>query len=187
MLSFSTNAWCSTVLWSYWHSLLDLDCVPTIPQTTECQVYLQTIPLHLAALFGELFPQKCKHHYPWPSMGKSDRVGCIQDTKIQCARLKSKQPDELKRSALCGVLKSDEMLGKHVRGGYSRHYSLCLFSLQPTESFCLFFGGLPFSSFLHSLCCLHVSELRCPIVSSSSMVLQALSGYHFYFIWCLFS
>lgn len=30
-------------------------------QTTECQLYLQTLLLHLAALFGELFPQKCKH------------------------------------------------------------------------------------------------------------------------------
>lgn len=115
--------------------------MPTIPQTTERQVYLQTILLHLAALFRALFPQKCKHHYPWPSMGKSDRVGFIQDTKMQCTGLKSKQPDELKRSTLCGALKSDEMLGKHVCGGYSRHYSLCLFSLQPTKASHLVFLG----------------------------------------------
>lgn len=82
LTGFSTNAWCATVFWSYWHSLLDLDYVPTIPQTTECQVYLQTILFHLAALFGALFPQKCKHHCPWPFMGKSDGVDCVQDTKM---------------------------------------------------------------------------------------------------------
>lgn len=147
---------------------LDPDCVPAIPQTTECQVYQQTILLHFAALFGELFPQKCKHHYPQPSMGKSNRVCCIQDTKMQCARLKSKQPDELKRSALCGVLKSDQMLNKHVRRGYSRHYSLCLFCLQAAVSFYLFLGG--FLLYVYSLSLLilqYVSELGCPIVSSS--------------------
>lgn len=121
---------------------LDPYCVPTIPQTTECQVYLQTILLHLAALFGELFPQKCKHHYPQPSMGKSNRVGCIQDTKMQCARLKSKQPDELKRSALCEVLKSDQMLNKHVRRGYSRHYSLP-FQFPGSCVFLFVFRGFP--------------------------------------------
>lgn len=149
------------------HSLLDLDYVPTVPQTAECQVYLQTILLHLAALFGELFPQKCKQRYPRPSMGKSDRVVCIQDAKTLCAGLKSKQPDELKRSALCGVLKSDGMLGKHVRGGYSRHHSLCLYSLQPTESFHLFLGGVLFPCFFSYRCCFYVSELGCPRVSSS--------------------
>lgn len=120
---------------------LDLDCVPTIPQTTECQVYLQTILLHLSTLFGELFPQKCKHHFPQPSMGKPTRVGCIQDAKMQCVRLKSKQAVELKRSALCGVLKSVQMLNKHVHRRYSRHYSLCLSSLQAAVSFHLFLGG----------------------------------------------
>lgn len=103
MPSFSTNAWCSIFLWSYWRSLLDLDYVPAIPQTTECQIYLQTILLHLAVLFGELFPQKCKHRYPLPSMGISTRVGCIQDTKMIHARLKSKQLDELKRFALSKI------------------------------------------------------------------------------------
>ncbi len=142
--------------------------MPAISQTTECQVYLQTILLHLAALFGELFPQKRKHHYPQPSMGNYDRVGCIQDTKMQCAKLKPKQLDELKRSAQCGVLKSNEMLGKYVRGGYSRHYSLRLFILQAAKSFHLFFlGGFLFPCFPPSQGCFCVSELWCPVVSSS--------------------
>lgn len=85
------------------------------------------------------------------------QVGCIQDTKKQRSGLKSKQPDELKRSVLCGILKSDEMLGKHVCGGDPRHYSLYPFSLQPTEPFHLFPGGLPLSSVLPSQFCLYVS------------------------------
>lgn len=84
---------------------LDLDCVPTIPQTTGCQVYLQTILLHLAALFGELFPQKCKHHYPRPSMGKSDRAGRIRDTEMQCARLKTQTTGRIKE--ICALWGSE--------------------------------------------------------------------------------
>ena len=40
---------------------------------------------------------------------------------------------------LCGVLKSDVMLGKHVHGGYSRHYSLCLFRLHLSKGYSPFF------------------------------------------------
>lgn len=142
-----------------------LDCVPTIPWTTEFQVYLQTILLHLAAVFGELFPQKCKQHYPQPSMGKSNRAGCIQDAAMRCTRLKFKQPDELKRCTLCAVPKSDECCTNLSMEG-NQDTTHCLFSLHAAVFFHLFLE-VSFCAFLPFHGCIYVWEQGCPIVSSS--------------------
>lgn len=83
-------------IWYFCVISFDLEYSPTM--CTECQVYLQTV-LGLAALF----PQKCKRLW-------ADLSGCVA-FKMRSTRLKPKQADELKRSALCGVLKSAACLG----------------------------------------------------------------------------
>ena len=158
---------------------LDLDCVPTIPQTTKCQVYLQTILLHLAALFGELFPQKCKHHYPRPSMGKSDRVCCIQDTKMQCARLKTQTTGWIKE--ICALWGSEIRWDVRQTCQWRVFKTLLIMSSQFTGcrivsfvSFLFFFLGVAFfpSFFPPSLLPLCIRAR----VSNSFIILDGSSG-----------
>lgn len=163
--------------------LTQIVCQQSLRPQNAKYIYKQ-FPLHLAPLFGELFPQKCKHCYTRPSMGKSARVGCIHDKKMQSARLKSKQPDELKSSALGRELKSDEMFSKHVNGRVLK--TPLIMSLQ--FAVCKLF---PVCSFVRARLSPHPFYFNActggRVSDGFIIVFQALSWCHIYFIWCLFS
>lgn len=142
--------------------IFDLDSVPTIPQTSRMLSLSANKP---AALFGE----QCKHHQPQPSKGKSDRVDCIPATKMHCTPLKSKQPDEVKRSALCGGFKHQMRREANMSAEGIQHSTHYVFSIHS-----FFFPPFVFSWGFAD--CLLLPPLCIRAMVSKSFIITVLQG-----------